>query len=172
MTPLENKVPTLASYTTVTLIIPQIYGTTTRAVMDELSQVLHRDDSKVPDVLFSSIAALNRELLTSISLECGVALPQVEVQGLQRPRFALGHAKPSLPWRANIFPPVEFVFLVVEPAKSTPESKQLLAALKRLGSDRLCLDKLRRAQTSEEILAVLSEVPITPATEPARLTTR
>ena len=51
-------------YTRAGLIILQLHGRTTAAVMEELNDVLHRAEAIVPDHLFPSLAALDRELLT------------------------------------------------------------------------------------------------------------
>lgn len=157
---LRTSTRTLADYTSTALIVPQLHSKATATVMQELNGVLHRAEAIVPDHLFSSLVALNRELLTSMSLEFGAAFPQVPVPGLQRPRFAVGRATEPLPWRASFYPPIELVFLVVEPSKSDLEYRQLVAALRRLAADRLRLDELRGARVAEEMLAVLEQVPI------------
>ena len=169
----ETNIPptttrTLADYTSAALIIPQLHSRATATVMQELNDVLHRVEAIVPGHLFSSLAALNRELLTSMSLDFGAAFPQVRVPGLQRPRFAVGRAIEPLPWRASFYPPIELVFLVVEPSKSDLEYKQLIAALHRLAGDRLRLDQLRRARAAEEMLAVLAQWPLTSESPPAK----
>jgi mannitol/fructose-specific phosphotransferase system IIA component (Ntr-type) len=151
---------TLADYTSTALIVPQLHSRATAAVMQELNDVLHRVEAIVSDHLFPGLAALNRELLTSMDLDFGAAFPQLLVPSLQRPRFVVGRATEPLPWRASFYPPIEFVFLVVEPSRTDLEYKQLMAALHRLGNDRLRLDDLRRAHSGEEMLAVLAQCPI------------
>ena len=87
-----QKPPALADYIKPELIIPQLKTRATTSVMEELTEVLHCQDGSVPHprLLSSSLAALNRELLTSTVLDFGAAFPQVRVAAQPRPRFALG----------------------------------------------------------------------------------
>lgn len=166
------KLRTLADYTKPGLIIAQLTTRTTASVMQELTHALHREDSSLPDQLASSAAALIRELLTSRALDAGAAFPQVRVAALSRLRFALGRSSEPLPWRAFGFPPTELVFLILEPSKTDPEFEQLVTTLHGLGNDRVRLDGLRRAQSAEEMLAVLAQTPLVAASEWAHVPSR
>lgn len=59
---------TLADYTNTALMVAELRGRTPAAVMQELNDVMQRTEGIVPDRLFSGVAALNRELLTSTDL--------------------------------------------------------------------------------------------------------
>lgn len=155
-----NPMRTLADFTSAALMLPKLQGRSMSEVMRELSQALHLENGSVPDPFNPGLKALNRELLTSRALDFGAVLPQVPLPGLHRPFFALGRTAEPLPWRASFYPPIELVFLVVEPAKNDWQLRQLAEALAHLAKDRLRLDDLRRARNAEEMLAVLEQVLI------------
>ncbi len=155
-----NPTLTLADFTSATLMLPKLQGWSMSEVMRELSQALHQENGSMPDLFKPGLKALNRELLTSMALDFGAVLPQVPLPGLHRPFFALGRTAKPLPWRASFYPPIELVFLVVEPAKNDLQSRQLGEALAHLAKDRLRLGDLRRARNVETMLAVLEAVRI------------
>jgi len=159
-----QKPITLADYTKPELIIPQLTTRATTSAMEELTEALHCQDGSVPHphLLFSSLAALNRELLTSTMLDLGAAFPEVRVAALSRPRFALGRSSEPLPWLAPAFQPIDLVFLTLEPLKADAEVGRLVGTLQDLGRNRLRLDDLRRAATAEEMLVVLAQIPLVP----------
>ena len=163
------KLCTLADYTKPEFIIPQLTTRTTTSVMQELTTALRREDGSVPDQLSSSTAALIRELLTSTALDFGAVFPQVRVAALSRPRFALGRAGEPLPWLAPAFRPIDLVFLILDPLKAEVGSRQLVSTLQNLGKNCLRLDDLRRAATTEEMLAVLAQIPLVAVSELATL---
>jgi len=151
---------TLADYTAPALLVPRLQGCTTPAVMDELSQVLHHADHPMPNLCSDSRAALQRELLTGVDLTYGTVFPRVRVSGIPRPRFALGRTAEPLQWLAKCYPPTELVFLLAEPAASTPESEQLVETLSRLRRGQAILSDVRLARTAEEMLLLLQRVPL------------
>jgi mannitol/fructose-specific phosphotransferase system IIA component (Ntr-type) len=153
---LPAAAPSLADYTSAALIILRLQGKSMPGIMKELCQLLPQTDAVMPGLLFESLKALNRELLTGTALDFGACFPTVRVRGLQRPRFALGRAAKPMPWRAKFYPPIEFVFLVVGPDPGTKESQQLAATLSWLGRDRLHLNELGAAHSAEEMQTALA----------------
>jgi mannitol/fructose-specific phosphotransferase system IIA component (Ntr-type) len=106
---------TLADFTGAALLLPQLKGTSTTAVMEELSQALHQAKGIESARIFHDFSALNRELLTGRTLDSGAAFPQVMVPELTRACFALGRSQKPLPWRAKWLVPVDLVFLLAGP---------------------------------------------------------
>ena len=151
---------TLADYTAPAFLVPRLLGCTIAAVMHELSQVLHHADHPMPDLSSDSRSALQRELLTGVDLTYGTVFPRVRVSGIPRPRFALGRTAEPLQWLAKCYPPTELVFLLAEPATSTPESEQLVETLTRLRRGQAVLGDLRLARTAEEMLLLLQGIPL------------
>jgi len=141
-------------------MVAKFKGRSMPDVMCELSQALHAEDGSLPDLHQLALQALNCELLTSMRLDLGAAFPHLNVAALSRSRFALGRAPAPLSWRAAVFPPIDLVILIIEPSKADLESWQLVNTLHQLGMNRSRLDDLRRAATTEEMLAILAQIPL------------
>jgi mannitol/fructose-specific phosphotransferase system IIA component (Ntr-type) len=157
-----NPIRTLADSTSAALMLPKFQGRSMPDVMRELSQALHQENDSMPDTLYPALKALNCELLTSTMLNLGAAFPHVSTASLCRPRFALGRSGEPLSWRAPAFRPTDLVFLILDSSPADVESRQLVSTLQLLGNYHLRLDALRQAATAEEMLAVLTQVPLVP----------
>lgn len=160
-----NPTRTLGDFTGVNLMLPKLQGRSMPDVMRELSQPLQQENSSLPDIHHPALQALNCELLTSLLLDLGATCPHLSVAPLAQSRFALGRANAALPWRAPVLPPIDLVFLILEPLPTDLESWQLINTLQSLGKNRLRLDDVRRAATSDEMLAVLAGIPFVPVSE-------
>ena len=150
-----HPVRTLADFTSSALILPELRGRSMVEAMGELSQLLRQEDGSMSNLLHPAVKALNRELLTSTALDAGATFPEVRLPDAIRPRFAVGRAIASLLWRAANFPPLEVIFLVVQPASVDATGKALTAQLKRFGTDKQRVARLREACDAREMLEVL-----------------
>jgi mannitol/fructose-specific phosphotransferase system IIA component (Ntr-type) len=147
---------TLAEFTAHELVVPTLTGMTTSAVISELAGALHRLKG-IPQPFDSGLAALNRELLTSMVLDAGAAFPQVKPAELADPVFALGRSPEPLSWRAKSFPPIQLVFLIGLPARPHRYSQRLVDGLSQLARDIGRLDRLRQVRTARQMIAILDE---------------
>ena len=147
----------LTSYTRASLIVPQLKERDTAGIINELAVVLQRQGC-VPDMLPFYHAALNQELLTSSAQDCGIAFPHGRLSGVKELQFAFGRAPEPVNWGAKGAWPVQLVFLLAVPATDAARYLNLLASIARLGQQPDCLNALRKAQTTEEILSALQSV--------------
>jgi mannitol/fructose-specific phosphotransferase system IIA component (Ntr-type) len=162
MLPLETHTragASLATYTQVGLIVPELRQRDTPGIVNELSLLLQRH-GEVPDVLPFYHRALNQELLANSALACGIALPHARLGGVRRLQFALGRTAEPVIWGAKGSWPVRLVFLLAVPATDAASYLHLLASLARLGQDAQRLADLRTARSGEDMLAVLDQVAI------------
>jgi mannitol/fructose-specific phosphotransferase system IIA component (Ntr-type) len=150
-----NPVQTPADFTSATLMLPSFRGRSMSEVMCELVQALHQEDASMSGLLLPALKALNRELLTSTALDAGAIFPEVRLLGGTLTRFAVGRAVTPLHWRAANFPPLEIIFLIVQPARTEATGKMLATQLKRFGTNKQCVARLREARNANEMLAVL-----------------
>ena len=157
---IERATESLALFTSLALVVPQMRQRTTAGVACELNELLHLH-AGLPETFFLTPAKLCHELLTSTTLNCGLLVAALRSTPLARTYFALGRAPEPLPWRAQWLPAVQFVCLVVEPASKSSEFRQVLAGLTRLACDAKTTGQLRAAATAEEMLAVLEMFPLT-----------
>lgn len=160
--PLDATTPvaapsTLADYTRLELIVPQLRERDTAGIIGELSQVLQRQGA-VADVLPFYHAALNQELLSNSALESGLAFPHARLSAVKQLTFALGRTPEPVNWGARGSWRVRFIFLLAVPATDAASYLHLLASLARLGQQTDLLDDLRAADNAEAILAVLDRI--------------
>ncbi len=145
----------LADFTHPDLIVPEVRERDTAGIIGELSQVLQRH-GEVTDVLPLYHTALNRELLSSSAVECGLAFPHARLSGLKQLRFALGRAPVPVSWCGKGSWPVRLVFLVAIPATDATGYLHLLSCLARLGQEPGQVAQLLDAESAEQIISVLS----------------
>ena len=157
---MERAAESLALFTSLALVVPQMQERTTAGVARELNELLHLH-AGLPEAFFFTPARLCHELLTSTTLNRGMLVAPVRSAPVTKTHFALGRAPEPLPWRAQWLPAVEFVCLVVEPASKSSEFRQVLAGLTRLACDAETIGQLRAAGNAEEMLAVLERLPLT-----------
>ena len=153
----EDSEPTLADYSSPSLIVPSLRGLDAPSVIKELSASLQRA-GWITDLLPFYQAALNREYLCSTVTEPGWALPHVLVKGLQKPCFALGRATGPIAWVGNNALRVQLVFLLAAPETDARAYMTLMLGLARLSRDIQLLDRLLKADASSEIFNLLRQV--------------
>ena len=153
---------TLADYTCVALIEPELGEPDAAGIISELSQALQREGT-VSDLLPFYHAALNRELLTDSSVEAELAFPHARMSGVKQLRFAFGRAPAPVTWGARSSWGVRFVFLLAVPVTDAAGYLQLLASLARLGQHPDLLLELRAAADAGAILDVLDRIKVRPA---------
>jgi mannitol/fructose-specific phosphotransferase system IIA component (Ntr-type) len=156
--PVEASV-SLADFTESALILPEIKGQDSAAVIQELSQALQRT-SRVPDLLPFYLAVLNREFLISTALDYGIALPHARLTGLKDLCFAVGRTPKPIHWGSKESPTVRLIFLLAVPSTEAAEYLLLMAGLSRLGKDTAALRGLLEAQGEEEMFNVLRQVKL------------
>jgi mannitol/fructose-specific phosphotransferase system IIA component (Ntr-type) len=154
MNTIEKTTDSLARFTSLALVVPQLGEQSPASVARELNGLLHRH-AALPESFFLTPAALCRELLTNTSLDCGMLIAELRSTPVPQSCFALGRVREALPWRAQRLTPVEFICVAVEPSGKTAEYRRVLAALTRLASNPGALLELRAAKGVEDMLVVL-----------------
>src|SRR5882724_10130864 len=149
----------LADYTRPGLIVPRLRERDTAGIVSELSQALQREGC-VADVLPFYHAALNRELLTNSSLDCGMAFPHARLSGIKQLRFALGRSPEPVICGGKGSAPVRLIFLIAVPATDAAGYLHLLASLARMAQSPPFFAELLSAQTANAMFAVLSGIGI------------
>jgi mannitol/fructose-specific phosphotransferase system IIA component (Ntr-type) len=149
---------TVADHTGPGLIIPALRGVDAPAVIQELSAALQRE-GHITDLLPFYQAALNREYLCSTATEPGWVLPHVLVNGLDKPRFALGRTAAPIAW-GNSLLRVQLIFLLAMPETDARVYMTLILGLSRLSKDCQLFDRLLKARDSFEIFELLHHVRI------------
>ena len=150
---------TLADYTRSELIVPRLRERDTAGIISELSHALQREGC-LADVLPFYHAALNRELLTNSTLDCGMAFPHARLSGIKQLRFALGRSPEPVICGGKGAAPVRLIFLIAVPATDAAGYLHLLASLARMAQSPPFFAELLSAQTANAMLAVLIKIGI------------
>jgi mannitol/fructose-specific phosphotransferase system IIA component (Ntr-type) len=162
---------TLADFTSHGLIAPDLRSREVPDVLQELSQLLHRE-GRIPSLLAFYHAALNREYLLSTDAGGPAAFPHARLVGLGTLSFAIGRSSVPLVWRPGGTSSVQLVFLLAVPATDSTDYLRVMSALARLTTDPDRLRQLLTAAEPGQILALLaatalrSDPPRTLAPEP------
>ncbi len=103
--------------------------------------------------VFESLLA--RERLGGTGLGRGLALPHGRLKNLDRALGAFVKLENGVDFDANDKQPVDLLFALVVPEKSTDEHLQILATLAQMFSDRHIREKLRMADSGNALYDLL-----------------
>jgi mannitol/fructose-specific phosphotransferase system IIA component (Ntr-type) len=159
-----NAGASLVQFTTINSIVPQLRSRDMAEVIQELSQLLQREQ-RVADGQAVYFAAMNREKICSSNMEVGMAFPHARLAELKALSFALGRSREPLRW-GNAAGNVQLVFLMAVPENDAMQYLSLISGLARLSKDRPLLDKLHAAQDASQIFEVLGEIKLRTSSRP------
>src|SRR5512139_3624114 len=117
-----------------------------KRVLEQLSDLIANDQISLNRVeIFDSL--LSRERLGSTGLGHGIAIPHGRVSNSERAIGALIKLREGIDYEAVDHQPVDLLFALVVPEKSTEEHLQLLAMLAEMFSNAEVVAKLRKAHS-------------------------
>ena len=154
-----GNVTTLASFTSPGLIVPQLRGRDSAAVIGELGSRLQGED-RLNDPLSFYNAAMSREWLSSTAMAPGWALPHARMKGLPQLAFALGRSTEALNWPGAGGVAVRLVFLFAVPEADGASYLTLISGLAKLSRDPARCQSLLQAPDPQAIFEVLQQVPL------------
>ena len=126
-----------------------------KRLLEQLADLLVIGDSGLDSAeVFNSLLA--RERLGATALGHGVALPHGRLNGLDSTLAAFIHAGQGVDFDAPDGRGVDLVFALAVPEQAADEHLELLAQLAGLCRDPVQREALRAAQSSDEVIAVIS----------------
>ena len=125
----------------------------TLELVSELFSDVH--SSLTQNDIFNGLVA--RERLGSTGLGHGVAIPHGRFKFIQQAALAVIRFRDSVDFDAVDGQPVDLVFALMVPENSTEEHLELLAAIAGMLRNPVMRERLRQAQTPEEIEAVIQD---------------
>jgi mannitol/fructose-specific phosphotransferase system IIA component (Ntr-type) len=149
----------LADYTDLSLVVPDLQPTDTAGIIADLSHRLQRHGC-ISDVLSLYHAALNKELMECSAQECGIAFPHARLSAIKNLQFALGRTARPVQWGGRGAAQVRLVFLLAVPATDAANYLHLLASIARLGQRQDVIEHLIAAPTPSALLSQLATIPI------------
>ena len=154
----ENK-PTIAQYTTPSLLIPQLSQTEAVAVIRELGLVLERE-GRITDPASFLETVIRNERQRSTAMSPGWALPHARSSGLTQLSFALGRSVTPLDWFGQSAERVHMVFLFAVPETAAANYLALVSGLARLNQDPAQLEKLFCAPDGGAMFEILGQIQL------------
>jgi nitrogen PTS system EIIA component len=125
----------------------------TKSRLFEAAGALFASGSGVDGSLVATSLAA-REKLGSTGLGQGVAIPHGRIKGLKEAKGAFVRLKQPVPFDAPDGKPVSQVFVLLVPEQATDLHLQLLSELAQMFSEKGFREKLSRATTTADLLAL------------------
>lgn len=139
------------------LIITHLKGEDKEEVMTEMARLLSREDIlSDPEEYLETVRRRESECSTGIGY--GIAIPHGKSTAVKKSSIAIGKKDEGLDWQSLDGSPVRIVFMIAVPkARAGDEHLQILQQLSRKLLQNQFRDKLRKADTAEEIVQVMKE---------------
>lgn len=132
-----------------------VAATSKEQLFDQLGTLLAADGAL--NAAQAVTALRERERLGSTGIGAGVGLPHGRVPGLSRPVGAFCLLAHPVEYGAIDHKPVAMAIALLVPDQATNEHLKILAELAGLFSDKLWRERLRTAQTIDELYRYLTE---------------
>ena len=147
--------------------VPDLRAQTAVEAIEELANALTAQLAEKKSAALQAV--LEREATASTGLGDQVAVPHAAVEGLQKPVLALGVSRLGVDFNSVDGRPAKVIFLLLMPPRQFEEEVRILASIARAVIAEASREKLLRATTLEEVLAVLgAETGVNPPQRPRR----
>jgi PTS system nitrogen regulatory IIA component len=147
----------LDSILTVESVIPHLKASSKKQALQELArkaaEVSGLEQREVFDVL------LERERLGTTGVGGGIAIPHGKLASLDQLRGIFARADRAIDFDSIDDRPVDLIFLLLAPETAGADHLKALAKVSRLLRDAQMCDKLRGCETTDAILALLTQTP-------------
>lgn len=147
----------LDSILTVDSVIPHLKASSKKQALQELArkaaEVSGLEQREVFDVL------LERERLGTTGVGGGIAIPHGKLSSLDQLRGIFARADRAIDFDSIDDRPVDLIFLLLAPETAGADHLKALAKVSRLLRDSQMCDKLRGCETTDAILALLTQTP-------------
>lgn len=131
-----------------------IQASSKKRVLEQLSDLIANDQIALNRVeIFDSL--LSRERLGSTGLGHGIAIPHGRISNSERALGALIKLREGVDYEAVDHQPVDLLFALLVPEKSTEEHLQLLALLAEMFSNAEVVAKLRNAHSPAALYSAI-----------------
>ncbi|UCD70649.1 MAG: PTS sugar transporter subunit IIA [Syntrophobacterales bacterium] len=139
-----------------TSIIQDLYSTSKKGVLEELSNVLVQggklpDRDKVVEVL------LEREKLGSTGIGDGIAIPHGKMKGIKGLVTSFGRSIKGINFESIDNKPTHLFFLLVAPENSAGIHLKALARISRILKDPSFRNRLMEARDRQDLFSIIAE---------------
>jgi mannitol/fructose-specific phosphotransferase system IIA component (Ntr-type) len=152
---------TLASFTSPSLMIPNLRNTGPEAVISELTAVLQQE-GRLENAGEFREAVMARELMSPTAIALGWALPHARLGALPQLSFSLGRSSRPVPWFGESRPAVRIIFLFAVPEAKSKTYLDVVSAVARLTRNEALVSQLQCAPNALAMFRVLQQAPLRP----------
>jgi PTS system nitrogen regulatory IIA component len=142
-------------------VFPRVRWQGRKQVLQEMSEGMARALRLDPRKVFDAV--LEREKLGSTGVGEGVAIPHARIEGLTRVVGGFARLLETADFEAIDERRCDLVFMILAPAEAGADHLRALARVSRAFRQESIRAALRKAQTVEAVLAVLSPGKVTDA---------
>jgi PTS system nitrogen regulatory IIA component len=135
-------------------VIPRARWQSRKQVLSEMAAAMAEAARLSSRDVFEALQ--ERERLGSTGVGEGVAIPHARIEGLQRPIGGFARLLEPVDFEAIDERKADLVFMLLAPTDSGAEHLRALARVARIFRQEPIRAALRRAQTAEAVLAILS----------------
>lgn len=132
---------------------PQLQATTAREAIQELAALAAEPSGQPVEAIVET--AWRREQLEPTGVGHGLALPHARLPNLKQPMVAVGMSEAGVDFDAPDGQPAQAIFMLLTPDDDPGLQLELSADIARTFRDPHCLERLLRAKSFVEFLAVL-----------------
>lgn len=139
------------------LVITHLKGRDKEQVMTEMAKLLSKEEIlSDPEEYLEAVRRRESECSTGIGY--GVAIPHGKSTAVKKSSIAIGKKKEGLDWQSLDGDSVKIVFMIAVPKeRAGDEHLEILQQLSRKLLRNDFRDKLRKAETAEEIVRVMKD---------------
>jgi PTS system nitrogen regulatory IIA component len=137
-------------------VVPDLAGKTKLDVLNELSEVVARAHSTIPQAKLVEVL-LEREKLGSTAIGEGIAIPHGKLPYLEGVVAAFGRSREGVDFNSLDGGPTRLFFLLVAPEDSSGAHLKALARVSRLLRNKEFRDRLLAAEGAEALYQAIRE---------------
>ncbi len=146
----------LQNYTRENAVVPHLKCADLEEAVTALVERL-KDQAGVRSGEHLVAEVMRREQEGSTAVGGGLVVPHARCRGVEEVHIAVATLQDPLDLGADDGKPVDIVILLIGPERDPRQMLRVLARLAKLVKDRAFLDRLRAAETSEDLLAVFGD---------------
>lgn len=145
----------LADLITPNRVLGALKAASKKQALQELAAVAARDIAIDERIIFEAV--LERERLGTTGVGQGIAIPHAKLRGLKELAGVFARLETPVDFEAIDEHPVDLIFLLLAPESAGADHLKALARVSRLLRNKQMCEKLREANDSAALYALLTE---------------
>jgi PTS system nitrogen regulatory IIA component len=136
-------------------VIPKLSASSKKQALHELSQCAATHTGRPQREIFDAL--LERERLGTTGVGGGVAIPHGKLASLERLYGLFARLESPIEFESIDEQPVDLIFLLLAPESAGADHLKTLSRVSRLLRDKAVCEKLRKCESCENLLALITD---------------